>query len=86
MNVTKHVESVSGLAFWVWSNCMSVVFQDKREKEAERKRERKRQLHQLLDQINLWDQTKRNAARAQQQIAEISAYEKQFGWVSLAQS
>ena len=82
--MVKCVESVSGLTCWMCCDCMGMVFQEKRQKEMERKRERKHQLQQLLEQINLWDQTKRNAARAQQEIAETSAYEKQFGWVSLA--
>lgn len=54
---------------------------EKKERERKSKEERQRKLKAVIEAARLRDQAKRNSARVQQEIAEMIAYEKQYGKV-----
>ena len=54
---------------------------EKEEKERKSNEERQRKLKAVIEAAKLRDQAKRNSARVQQEIAEMIAYEKQYGKV-----
>ena len=54
---------------------------EKEERERKSKEERQRKLKAVIDAAKLRDQARRNSARVQQEIAEMMAYEKQYGKV-----
>lgn len=54
--------------------------QKKKKNEAKRKQEKKK-LQQAIEEARLYEQAKRNAARYQQECAELAAYEKHYGKV-----
>ena len=54
---------------------------EKEERERKSKEERQRKLKAVIEAAKLRDQAKRNSARVQQEIAEMIAYEKQYGKV-----
>lgn len=56
---------------------------EKKERERKSKEERQRKLKAVIEAARLRDQAKRNSARVQQEFAEMIAYEKQYGKVSL---
>ena len=47
--------------------------------EKKRQDERRKKLKAAMEEATLMDQARRNAARAQQEMAEALAYQKQYG-------
>ena len=60
------------------------VFQgeaEKKRRELQTKEERRRKLKEAVEMARLREQARRNSARTQQELAEMMAYEKQYGRV-----
>ena len=57
--------------------------QDKRVRAKQRKEEERRKLQQTMEDAKLNEQAKRNAFRAQQEVSEMMAYERQYGKVGI---
>ena len=55
--------------------------EEKRQRERWFREERQRKLKEAIELARLREQARRNGARAQQEIAEMMAYEKQYGKV-----
>ena len=55
--------------------------EEKRQREKRFREEGQRKLKEAIEMARLRDQARRNGARAQQEIAEMIAYEKQYGKV-----
>ena len=54
---------------------------EKKQRENQLREERKRKLIEAIEMARLQDQARRNSARAQQEIAEMMSYVKQYGKV-----
>ena len=54
---------------------------EKKEREIQSKEERRRKLKEAVEAARLREQARRNSARAQQELAEMMAYEKHYGRV-----
>lgn len=59
---------------------------EKKERERQNKEERQKKLKAAIEVARLRDQARRNSARAQQEVAEMMAYEKQYGKVCIYHS
>ena len=54
---------------------------EKKRRELQSKEERRKKLKEVVEMARLREQAKRNTARTQQELAEMMAYEKQYGRV-----
>lgn len=54
---------------------------EKKRRELQSKEERRRKLKGAVEMARLREQAKRNSVRTQQELAEMMAYEKQYGGV-----
>lgn len=62
--------------------CEIIFYCQEKQQTVERKRENYRQrLQEAVEEARLMEQSKRNTARAKQEMTEIVAYERQYGKV-----
>lgn len=65
-------------AKWLWC-----AFQERKKEERKKLNEEKKKLKAVVEEFQLAEQAKRNAAVAEQEMAELAAYEKQYGKVQI---
>jgi len=73
---------------YLWVRCLDVcyceiiLYYQEKQRTVERKRKDYRQrLQEAVEEARLMEQSKRNTARAKQEMTEIVAYERQYGKV-----